>query len=109
MEYEIVCGEKNLYGIWCNGVMVIPCQFRSVKPIPNTTLFIVERLSGIVIDGKLVWAKNVLDGSNNLASVFEEDFYQYEIIDGEVIPKKVDTPKIVKSPNKPHSNNINLW
>ena len=103
MEYTIVCGENNLYGIWCNGVEAVPCKYRSVKPVPHTDLFVVEQLSGEVIDGKLVWAKNVLDGSNGFAKAFDDDFYQYEIIDKKVVPKKVDAPTMVKVPKSPES------
>ena len=102
LEYKIIKGNNGLFGIYCNKVMVVPFKYRSIKPVEGTSLLLVEGLSSCVVKSKHIYAKNVLDVNNNFVPVYDEDFYDYDIINYMVVPKKADGAKLQKVNNKPY-------
>ncbi len=101
MEYMFIYDEKGLMGIACSTGVVVPCKYRFIKLINNTGLYLVEKTSGCVINGKYVSSKNVLDANNDFNPVFDEDFYYYDIVNYEVVPHKTDPVLHKKANNKP--------
>lgn len=102
MEYKIIKSDKDLYGVYCNHMMVVPCKYRSIKPIEGTDFLLVECMSGIVINTKYIPAKNVLNISDGFNLMFEEDFYYYDIINDTVVPKRTEPVTLKKTTIKPY-------
>ena len=103
MEYTIFQDKTGSYGIRCGEVVIVPCKYHSIKPVPHTCFFVVERKSGYYINDKLIRNKNVLDAFNDFALVFEEDFLFYDVVDGKVVPKRAEAPTFKKVvPTKPY-------
>ena len=106
MEYKIVKSEEGYFGVSCNNQMVVPCKYRSIKPIEGTGYLLVEGLSGIVVNSKYIPAKNVLDINNGFVPMFDENFYFYDIINYNIVPKKGEGLSLKKITWKPYKGSL---